>query len=90
MNSFEILIFLQKDDLRCDLSSTQVLKLDKEIPSKQMGQNHYTYSLILKENDPKPHPVIVCGNSRWTFAFSTGLPNPPYPQAAISATKCFW
>lgn len=39
-NPFEVLIFLHKYDLNHDLFSTQVLKLDKEIPIKQLSQKH--------------------------------------------------
>lgn len=46
VNPFEFLIFLYKHDLKCDTFSTQVLKLDKKNPIKQMGQGHYTCSWI--------------------------------------------
>lgn len=42
MNSPEFLIFLHKYDIKHDLLATQILKLDKENPVKEMNQKHYT------------------------------------------------
>lgn len=46
MHLLEFSVFLYKYDLKHDLFSSQVLKLSKENPNKQMSQKEYTLLLV--------------------------------------------
>ncbi len=55
VDPLEFSIFLHKYDPKHNQIFTQVLKVDKENPIKQMRQKYFICHLFIQENDPVLH-----------------------------------